>query len=112
MTILDVNLRRLNYLEEVFGSRLKTRFSDGEAIEELIEDADLVIGAVLIAGAKAPKLVTREHLSIMNDGSVVVDVAVDQGGASKHVDPPPSRADLCRRWCGSLLCREYAGGCR
>ena len=87
VTILDVNLRRLNYLEEVFGSRLKTRFSDGEAIEELIEDADLVIGAVLIAGAKAPKLVTREHLSIMNDGAVVVDVAVDQGGCIETCRP-------------------------
>ena len=87
VTILDVNIRRLSYLEEVFGSRLKTRFSDAEAIDELIVDADLVIGAVLIAGAKAPKLITRDHLRIMNDGAVVVDVAVDQGGCIETCKP-------------------------
>ena len=87
VTILDVNIRRLNHLEEVFGSRLKTRFSDEEAINELVVDADLVIGAVLIAGAKAPLLVTREHLRKMNDGAVVVDVAVDQGGCIETCRP-------------------------
>ena len=93
VTILDVNVRRLNHLEEVFGSRLKTRFSDSEAIDELIVDADLVIGAVLIAGAKAPQLITREHLKTMHNGAVVVDVAVDQGGCietcrpTTHEDP-------------------------
>lgn len=93
VTILDVNIRRLNYLEEVFGSRLKTRFSDAESIDELVPDADLVIGAVLIAGAKAPQLINRGHLKRMNDGAVVVDVAVDQGGCietcrpTTHEDP-------------------------
>ena len=60
VTILDVNVRRLNYLEEIFGSRIKTRFSDAEAIDELIVDADLVIGAVLIAGR-------RHHNSSIRD---------------------------------------------
>ena len=87
VTILDVNIRRLNYLEEVFGSRLKTRFSDAEAIDELVVDADLVIGAVLIAGAKAPQLINRDHLKRMNDGAVVVDVAVDQGGCIETCKP-------------------------
>ena len=87
VTILDVNIRRLNYLEEVFGSRLKTRFSDAEAIDELVVDADLVIGAVLIAGAKAPQLINRNHLKRMNDGAVVVDVAVDQGGCIETCKP-------------------------
>lgn len=87
VTILDVNVRRLNYLEEIFGSRIKTRFSDAEAIDELIVDADLVIGAVLIAGAKAPQLINRSHLARMNDGAVVVDVAVDQGGCIETCIP-------------------------
>ena len=87
VTILDVNVRRLNYLEEIFGSRIKTRFSDAEAIDELIVDADLVIGAVLIAGAKAPQLINRGHLARMNDGAVLVDVAVDQGGCIETCKP-------------------------
>ena len=93
VSILDVDLDRLRYLDDVFGGRVKTVMSDRHNIERLISGADLVIGGVLVAGAKAPKLITREMLSLMQEGSVIVDVAVDQGGcaetthATYHDDP-------------------------
>lgn len=80
VTIIDVNLDRLRYLDDIFGARIKTSYSTQSNITGEIKDADLVIGAVLIPGAKAPKLLCREHLSMMQNGSVIVDVAVDQGG--------------------------------
>lgn len=92
-TILDTNIDRLRYLDDVMGPAIKTRFSDAYAIEELTESADLVIGAVLIPGKQAPKLITRQHLKNMKNGSVLVDVAIDQGGcaessrATTHSDP-------------------------
>jgi alanine dehydrogenase len=78
--ILDIDLDRLRYLDDIFGGRVKTIMSNRHNIERLIADADLVIGGVLVAGAKAPKLITRDMLSLMKEGSVIVDVAVDQGG--------------------------------
>jgi alanine dehydrogenase len=78
--ILDIDLDRLRYLDDIFGGRVKTVMSNRHNIERLIADADLVIGGVLVAGAKAPKLITRDMLSLMKEGSVIVDVAVDQGG--------------------------------
>ena len=93
VTILDVNVARLRYLDDIFGNRLQTMHSNKHTIEEQVIGADLVIGAVLIPGAKAPHLVTREHLRKMEDGSVIVDVAVDQGGcietcrATTHENP-------------------------
>ena len=93
VTILDTNIDRLRYLDDVMGPAIKTRFSDGYAIEELTAAADLVIGAVLIPGKQAPKLITRQHLKNMKNGSVIVDVAIDQGGcaetsrATTHADP-------------------------
>jgi alanine dehydrogenase len=93
VTILDVNLDRMRYLDEVLPKNCRTLYSTPHAIRELLPMADLVIGAVLIPGAAAPKLVRRADLKLMRPGSVVVDVAVDQGGCietckpTTHADP-------------------------
>jgi alanine dehydrogenase len=93
VSVLDRSLPRLRELDELFGGRVRTRFSTIEAIEQEIFAADVVIGAVLVPGASAPKLVTREMLKSMRQGSVLVDVAIDQGGcfetshATTHADP-------------------------
>lgn len=93
VTILDRSLPRLNYLDTVFDGRLNTIYSTRDSVEEYVHVADLVVGAVLIPGAAAPKLVTRAMLGQMNNGAVVVDVAIDQGGcfetsrATTHQDP-------------------------
>jgi len=93
VVVLDRNLKVLRYVDAVFDSRVGTVYSNADAIETHIKDADLVIGGVLIPGAAAPKLVTREHLSMMRNGSVLVDVAIDQGGcfetskATTHEEP-------------------------
>lgn len=93
VTILDRSLTRLRELDDIFNGQLKTVFSTVDAIEHYSSKADLVVGAVLIPGAAAPKLLTREHISNMKEGSVVVDVAIDQGGcfetakATTHQDP-------------------------
>ncbi|MDX1415199.1 MAG: alanine dehydrogenase [Candidatus Promineifilaceae bacterium] len=83
--ILDTNLDRLRYLEHVLHGRLSTVASNSFNIAEAVEIADLVIGGVLITGARAPRLVTREMISGMRDGSVIVDVAVDQGGCVETI---------------------------
>ena len=80
VTIVDNSLERLDYLEDVFLERAQTLYSTKHSIAEQVRTADLVIGAVLVAGARAPRLVTRELLGQMQPGSVIVDVAVDQGG--------------------------------
>jgi alanine dehydrogenase len=85
--ILDVNLNRLAYLDDVFGSRITPVFSDPAQIQKYVREADLVIGGVLIPGAKAPKLVSEKLISEMQPGSVVVDVAVDQGGCIETCRP-------------------------
>ncbi|MDJ0912858.1 MAG: alanine dehydrogenase [Desulfobacterales bacterium] len=91
--ILDMNLDRLRYLSDVMPSNCFLLMSSPATIRELVKDADVVVGAVLIAGAKAPRLVTREMLKTMKTGSVLVDVAIDQGGcfetskATTHSDP-------------------------
>lgn len=93
VTILDRSLPRLRQLDDIFNGRVRTRFSTIDALEDEVFSADLVIGAVLIPGAAAPKLVTREMLSGMKKGAVIVDVAIDQGGcfetshATTHSDP-------------------------
>ncbi|MFQ5450847.1 MAG: alanine dehydrogenase [Nitrospinaceae bacterium] len=93
VTLLDINLPRLRYLDDIHGARLKTLMSNRLNIMEALRTADLVIGAVLIPGAKAPRLITREMLSQMKPGSVVVDVGIDQGGIletsrpTTHSDP-------------------------
>ena len=85
--IIDINLDRLRYLNEVMGGRLTTLSSNPLNIAEAVRRADLLVGAVLIKGAKAPKLVTREMIRTMAPGSVVVDVAVDQGGCIETTHP-------------------------
>ena len=93
VTVLDRSLPRLRELDELFQGRVRTRFSTFEAVEEEAFAADVVIGAVLVAGASAPKLITRGMLKSMKRGAVIVDVAIDQGGcfetshATTHADP-------------------------
>ena len=93
VTILDRSIDRMRYLDEILSGRVSTVMSSTLQIESMIGDADLVIGAVLVPGARAPKLVTRDMLSGMKRGSVIVDVAIDQGGcvetahATTHSDP-------------------------
>lgn len=83
--ILDTNLDRLRFLEHVLHGRLTTVASNSYNIAEAVRDADLVIGGVLIKGARAPRLVTRDMISTMRDGSVIADVAVDQGGCVETI---------------------------
>lgn len=87
VTVLDINADRMLYLEDVFGNSIETLYSNPENIEQECRQADLVIGAVLVPGGAAPKLVTEAHLASMEDGSVVVDVAVDQGGCISTCKP-------------------------
>jgi alanine dehydrogenase len=93
VTVLDKNMDRLRQLDLIFGNRISTLYSNAHAIEEAVLSADLVIGGVLVPGAAAPKLVTRDMISRMKPGAVVVDVAIDQGGcfetshATTHADP-------------------------
>ncbi|MBY0471288.1 alanine dehydrogenase [bacterium] len=87
VSILDVNVHRLDYLSDIFGNEINTLYSNSEQVEKAVLGADLVIGAVLVPGAKAPKLVTREMISKMQPGGVVVDVAVDQGGSVETCRP-------------------------
>ncbi len=87
VTILDVNHARLEYLDDVFQGRVSTLYSNMQNIERSVRDADLVVGAVLVAGAKAPQLVNKAMIESMAAGSVVVDVAVDQGGCIETCRP-------------------------
>ncbi len=80
VTVLDINADRMHYLEDVFGNSIETLYSNPDTIESSCRNADMVVGAVLLPGGAAPKLLKRTHLRSMEDGSVVVDVAVDQGG--------------------------------
>lgn len=93
VTIADRSVARLAQLDDLFGPRLKTVYASVDALDRLVADADLVVGAVLVVGAAAPKLVRREQLSGMRRGSVLVDVSIDQGGCfetshpTTHSDP-------------------------
>lgn len=93
VTVLDMSLPRLRYLDDTFGHVFKNRFASAGSTAELVAEADMVIGAVLIPGAAAPKLVSRAQLSEMKPGAAIVDVAIDQGGcfetsrATTHEDP-------------------------
>jgi alanine dehydrogenase len=93
VTVIDKSVDRLRQLDLVFGNRITTLYSTSASIEESVLDADLVVGGVLVPGAAAPKLVTRNHISRMKKGAVVVDVAIDQGGcfetshATTHAEP-------------------------
>ena len=87
VTVLDRNLDRLRYLDLVYGNRICTQYSSAHAVERAVLSADLVIGAVLIPGAAAPKLVTRDMVARMKRGAVLVDVAIDQGGCFETSRP-------------------------
>ncbi len=87
VTILDVNAARLAYLDDIFGSNVTTLMSNPENIATAVREADLVVGAVLITGAKAPMLVSRKEIATMEPDSVVVDVAIDQGGCIETIRP-------------------------
>lgn len=93
VTVLDKSLQRLNELEEIFSGRLKTLYANPESLKESLINADLVVGAVLVPGFSAPKLIQKDLIAKMGKGSVIVDVAIDQGGCfetsrpTTHDDP-------------------------
>ena len=93
LTILDISEKRLQEINSLLGGKVTAKFSNPESLAESIRDADLVVGAVLRPGDKAPHIITREHLRLMKKGSVIVDIAIDQGGCvetsrpTTHSDP-------------------------
>lgn len=93
VTILERNISRLRHLNDIFGGRVRTLYSTTESIEQEVLNADLVVGSVLVAGAAAPKLVTRDMVKRMRKGSAMVDISIDQGGCfetsrpTNHADP-------------------------
>ncbi len=91
VTIIDVDQRKLGYMDDLYGNRLTTLMSNRENIESSVVDSHLVVGGVLIPGARAPRLVTREMVSRMKAGSVIVDVAIDQGGCVETSKPTTHR---------------------
>ena len=110
VTIIDKSLMRLKELDLQFGPRATTLFATTEAIEQAVLAADLVIGAVLVPGAAAPKLVTRDMVRRMRPGSVLVDIAIDQGGCFE-TSRPTTHSDPTYRggWGGALLRDQHAG---
>ena len=86
VTVLDLQASRLRYLDDIYQGRLQTLISNEHNIAEQVQDADLLIGAVLIPGARAPKLVSEQMVAAMRAGSVIVDVAIDQGGSIETID--------------------------
>ena len=93
VTVIDLNSKRLAYLDDIFGGRVQTLLSNSYNIARAVKNADLVVGCVLIPGAKAPKLVTEERVMTMKPGSVLVDVAIDQGGSIETIDRITTHAD-------------------
>lgn len=93
VVLMDINVDRLRYLEDIMPANVNTLYSDRHNLREQLQRADLVIGAVLIPGAKAPNLITRDDLSLMKPGAVIIDVCIDQGGCTEtsrpttHSDP-------------------------
>ena len=96
VTILDVNRARLEYLDHIFGGHVHTLYSNMQNIERSVAEADLVVGAVLITGHKAPMLVSKAMIKNMSKGSVVVDVAVDQGGCIRICRQPATPIRLMK----------------
>ncbi|MDR2553317.1 MAG: alanine dehydrogenase [Treponema sp.] len=87
VTVFDINFKRLAYLDDIFGGRIKTLASRADRITAALKSADVVIGAVLVPGAKAPQLIKKADLTLMKKGSVLVDIAVDQGGCFETTKP-------------------------
>jgi alanine dehydrogenase len=86
VTVMDINTNRLAQIDDIFSSRISTLIYNEYQVAEMVQKADLLIGAVLVAGAKAPKVVTEEMVKTMKKGSVIVDVAIDQGGSIATID--------------------------
>lgn len=93
VTVVDISTKRLAYLDDIFGGRIQTLLSNSYNIASAVKQADLVVGCVLIPGAKAPKLVTEEMVKTMKPGSVLVDVAIDQGGSIETIDRITTHSD-------------------
>ena len=87
VTLVDRDVKRLEYLDDIFGTRIKTLMSNISNVEESVRESDMVIGAVLVTGAKAPKLVTRDMVLDMEPGSVLLDISIDQGGCIETMKP-------------------------
>ena len=109
VTVINLDIERLRYLDDLYQGRIVTRASTQAAIEERVITADLLIGAVLVPGARAPKLVSRTLVGKMKPRSVIVDVAVDQGGCieTSQADDPFG-SDLYSGWRAALLRRQHA----
>ena len=93
VTVLDINIKRLAYLDDIFGGRVQTLLSNPYNIAKAVANADLVVGCVLIPGAKTPRLVTEEMVKSMRPGSVLIDVAIDQGGSIESIDRITTHTD-------------------
>jgi len=87
VTVLDINAKRLVYLDDIFGNSITTLYATDANIESVLRESDMVIGAVLVAGESAPKIIKRSHLKMMKQGAVIVDVAIDQGGCAETSRP-------------------------
>jgi len=111
VTILDINLDRLRYLDDVLGGRLTVLASNDLNIERAVVEADAVIGALLVPGAKAKKVVTTSLISRMRKGSVVVDVAIDQGGCVEGAVPTTHQDPVIRVGGVTLFCVANMPGC-
>jgi alanine dehydrogenase len=95
VTVLDISRKRLTYLDDIFGGKVTTLMSTAYNIANCVKKADLLIGAVLVPGAKAPCLVTEEMVKTMGAGSVIVDVAIDQGGSIETIDHVTTHENPC-----------------
>lgn len=95
VTVMDINRSRLSYLDDIFGGRISTLIYNEFNVAEMTKKADLLIGAVLVAGAKAPKTVKEEMVKSMKKGSVIVDVAIDQGGSIETIDRVTTHDNPC-----------------
>ena len=93
VTILDIDLDKLKYLSEVFMGRIETVYSNNYNLEQVIKTADLLIGAVLIPGGRTPKLITKKMVKSMEEGSVIIDVGIDQGGCVETITKPTSHSN-------------------
>lgn len=104
VTIIDVSKSRLSNIDEIFSGRANTLISNEYNLKKCVKNADLLIGAVLVPGAKAPKIITKEMIKTMKDRSVVVDVAVDQGGSIETIDRITTHDNPCYEKYGVLHC--------